>query len=1004
MLAGHDADDHGFSAVYATLFDSLQATVTNGGSGILAIGADPGSEAGNWIASVASQMAVPQTVTFVNGAAISTQPLSGFAIIHVPSSTHDTPGGIDGASELPLLNARTVEIVEFIAAGGGLFGLTQGVDVLDPYAYLSPFADLQTIGLPSSGDCDGGAGSALYDNVSTTPLGMTLGITDTNLDGCCWHNVFSSYPDFLNVLAAANEPMCTVPQAIHGLPAVIGCFDCQIPGQLGLAPAQAFNLVNTSHEMAAILLESVAPNDPIAGVEVTFNVLSGPNSGDSGTDTTDVDGEATFAYLGDGGIGVDRIEATAMDPATSATLFSNVAMKYWDTDCNGNAEPDTCDLDCSGFAGACLLFASCGTSNDANSTGIPDECEGCGAAGPCDDGDLCTVNDTCDGFSCAGTPLNCSAQSGVCTIGQCNALTGQCEALPANEGAVCNDADPCTLGDTCASGACAGIALDCSFLDTECTVGQCDSLSGGCVSVDVNDGSACDDGNACSFNDVCISGVCSACGNGSTDGGCGETCDPPVPGICDPTCRAVVCGNSIVQSGEECDDGNAASGDGCSSTCQFEDKLCIEGVQPSVSRLVKRVVFSSDYDYTGENSDGNREIFYFDRKKLAKEIKKKMKRDGVDLGQAKDELLSTRAGDFFDQLTYTQPPVINELPSINGSGRVVAFVSTGDLKPGGPGNADGNPEIFRLDVKRARKGDATALVQVTSSPSGVTNRNPNLRAFKGNLLAFDSNGDLAAGRCVGGGDDLDICVSNEDCAGGTCGNPEGNREVFLYVRVSDLLGGNPVRQLTDAAFGESSVGQSANYNTRATAFTSTANLLGSNPEGNAEIFRVANLASTVTPVTASALGEHGEPAQAVRKRVAFTSNGNITGDNPDGNREVFFWTEGVPPTYSQVGVSMGCQNAAPSIDSRARYAAFHSTCDRIPSLGNPDQSIYVWDDKKATLLPLVVRGELSAASANAQAVKYMSILTYESNLGSVTDPAICFLNVREFLRTLDALP
>ena len=33
---------------------------------------------------------------------------------------------------------------------------------------------------------------------------------------------------------------------------------------------------------------------------------------------------------------------------------------------------------------------------------------------------------------------------------------------------------------------------------------------------------------------------------------------------------APVCGNSIIESGEQCDDGNTVSGDGCSSTCQTE--------------------------------------------------------------------------------------------------------------------------------------------------------------------------------------------------------------------------------------------------------------------------------------------------------------------------------------------------------------------------------------------------------------------------------------------------
>lgn len=33
-----------------------------------------------------------------------------------------------------------------------------------------------------------------------------------------------------------------------------------------------------------------------------------------------------------------------------------------------------------------------------------------------------------------------------------------------------------------------------------------------------------------------------------------------------------VCGNGIVEAGEQCDDGNTTNGDGCSSTCQLENQ------------------------------------------------------------------------------------------------------------------------------------------------------------------------------------------------------------------------------------------------------------------------------------------------------------------------------------------------------------------------------------------------------------------------------------------------
>lgn len=39
---------------------------------------------------------------------------------------------------------------------------------------------------------------------------------------------------------------------------------------------------------------------------------------------------------------------------------------------------------------------------------------------------------------------------------------------------------------------------------------------------------------------------------------------------CSDTCLAEICGNSRVDYGEQCDDGNVVNGDGCSSTCQTE--------------------------------------------------------------------------------------------------------------------------------------------------------------------------------------------------------------------------------------------------------------------------------------------------------------------------------------------------------------------------------------------------------------------------------------------------
>ena len=47
---------------------------------------------------------------------------------------------------------------------------------------------------------------------------------------------------------------------------------------------------------------------------------------------------------------------------------------------------------------------------------------------------------------------------------------------------------------------------------------------------------------------------------------------------CRADCTSEVCGDGIVDNGEQCDDGNVVSGDCCSSTCAFENGLsCDDG-------------------------------------------------------------------------------------------------------------------------------------------------------------------------------------------------------------------------------------------------------------------------------------------------------------------------------------------------------------------------------------------------------------------------------------------
>ncbi len=67
--------------------------------------------------------------------------------------------------------------------------------------------------------------------------------------------------------------------------------------------------------------------------------------------------------------------------------------------------------------------------------------------------------------------------------------------------------------------------------------------------------------------------VLPSCGDGYITSSAGETCDPPgVPVYPDgPVCRddCTYCGDSVIDEGEDCDDGNNLAGDGCSPICTF---------------------------------------------------------------------------------------------------------------------------------------------------------------------------------------------------------------------------------------------------------------------------------------------------------------------------------------------------------------------------------------------------------------------------------------------------
>lgn len=88
-----------------------------------------------------------------------------------------------------------------------------------------------------------------------------------------------------------------------------------LPGSISLTPATATNPVDTDHSITATVRNS--DGSPESGGLVTFNVTAGPDSGATGTETTNASGEATYTYTNNGTAGTDTIEASFTDGTTT---------------------------------------------------------------------------------------------------------------------------------------------------------------------------------------------------------------------------------------------------------------------------------------------------------------------------------------------------------------------------------------------------------------------------------------------------------------------------------------------------------------------------------------------------------------------------------------------------------------------------------------------------------------------------------------------------------------
>jgi len=270
------------------------------------------------------------------------------------------------------------------------------------------------------------------------------------------------------------------------------------------------------------------------------------------------------------------------------------------------------------------------------------------------------------------------------------------------------------------------------------------------------------------------------------------------------------------------------------------------------------------------------------------------------------------------------------LPRVTRVGKYV-FFST-DRDPLGS-NPDGSSEIYRWVLKTLTTEPVTSGGAAQSSQAAAPSRS------SGRYIAVESASDPAGG------------------------NADGNTEIMLlhapsntWTQVTSTLA--PVENRHPATFSGRRILFDSNGDLDNDPKTSQ-----NNADGNREVFLarmhgdgsaiITQLTDTVAPVVNVAGG-----TDISGKRVVFSSNGNLGGENADGNREVFAIIKGAlsQVTHTVAGpcdelVTPPCGNVNPHISSNGRWTVFESTED-IENDGATNRRVFQYNLENGKLLRL----------------------------------------------------
>lgn len=104
---------------------------------------------------------------------------------------------------------------------------------------------------------------------------------------------------------------------------VLGALSSLPAAASGLTLAPSTGTLAMEHPYTVTATASDSSNKPVSGAPIKFLVADGPDAGVSGAGITDVNGNVTFTYTGQGGAGTDTIQAS------TGSLISNTVKVTW---------------------------------------------------------------------------------------------------------------------------------------------------------------------------------------------------------------------------------------------------------------------------------------------------------------------------------------------------------------------------------------------------------------------------------------------------------------------------------------------------------------------------------------------------------------------------------------------------------------------------------------------------------------------------------------------------